>query len=170
MLFVVASMILVFAFVPFERNNIYLGSIIIISSITHLATFFLGGGFKNKLKIIDFVSFGLALLVSVFFYFFGFIDLEILVIVWGILDVIRNVAHIVSSVIECRENKLEIIEMAACSIEIVFSILLIFERSSGVTLHLIVMAIAYILCAIKFIIDFAIISYKEKRKEELNQL
>ena len=137
----------------------------IFTALTHFATFFIGGGFKNKRKIIDFVFFCLTIVLSMIFYIFKIIPIEVMCIMWGAYDIIRNIAHIVSSSMEVRENKLEIIEMIAAVMEIIFSILLIFERAEGVTLHLIVMAIAYTIFGIKFSIDYAI-EEKHKKHEE----
>ena len=153
-LFVLAVTMLVLAFIPIERDHNYLGVIIITSSIVHLATFSIGGGFRNKNKIIDFTFFILAIIVSLVFFIFGQISIQIMCIIWGGFDILRNVAHLISSIIEVRENKLEIMEMVAAVMEIIFSILLIFEKDAGITVHLVVMASAYSIFGSKFLIDY----------------
>ena len=161
MIFLVAITMFVLALVHLERNHFFLGTIMIVSSLIHLSTFSLGGGFKNKLKLIDFTFFVATIGVAILFFVADPISVHTKCIIWGAFDIARNIAHLVSSSIEVRENKLEIMEMVAAINEIVFSILLIFEQMEGVTTHLIVMGCAYTTFASKFLID-----YLQERKQK----
>ncbi len=150
------GLFLFFAFGPFETNNIYLGLIMLSTAIPHLVIFLVGRCFKDAFKIVDFVFMIISVVLGVVFIFAPAIPVEIMVLIWASFDIIRGIYHAFNSVVELKHNKLEIIELACDATEIIFSIILIFEKTEGITMHLVVMASTTIVLIVKFIIDFVI--------------
>ncbi len=155
-LFLTAIGMLLFGILPSEYNHIIVGFIFIVSAIPHLVIFMLGERFKDPLKMTDFVLIFVSLFLGFLFMFVKNAPIGALVLIWAIFDLTRAIYHFFDSVIEFRHNKLEIIEMVADTIEIVFAILLLFEGEHGIKLHLIMSFVATLIMFSKFTIDFVL--------------
>ena len=155
---------LLFALIPAHYNHILVGLIFMLGSFPHLVIFMLGNRFKDPLKVPDFVFFVVSILIGTLFLFLRNVQIEALVIIWGIYDLTRAAYHMLNSVVEFKDNKLEVIEMVGDVTEIAFSILLLFELQHGIKLHLIVCFATLLLCGTKFLIDLIVEINRNKKQ------
>lgn len=153
------------------------GLLVVLSSIVHIFLYFINEGYKNKEKgfflVIGIVAFSLGLI-------FMLSGIEIpgkeeevqalgiaeICLYWGILDIVRSSLEIKDIIPELKENKLNFLELAISIGDIVLGILLCIERGNGIALHLIYLGSAFILTAMKILVQIIIVKKKDKTNAE----
>ena len=142
-----------------------LGIIVVLTSLVHVALYFLKAGWKNPSKgfylVIGIVGVGLGFV----FMFSEHIDIINICIFWGILDMIRAALEIKDVIPELKEEKLEIIPLLVSIGDFILGILLCIHGEEGIAVHLIYLGSAFILTAVKFVVEM-IIEGKEEKKEK----
>jgi len=162
-------LVIIFAHDSFEKSHIYIGSVLIFTSVPSILIYFLGGRYHNKYKMPYnfFALFGI--IAGIAFIISETISIGVMCLVWGIYDIIRSAYEIFDAAHELKENKLEIIEIICAVAELAFGIILCIKLEDGIYIHLIVMGLSLILVGIKhfldFLNDYRFIS-KENNKEE----
>ena len=150
---IMGTLVIIFAKDSFEKNNIFIGSILIASSVPSILIYFLGGRYHNRFKIPYnfFAMFGIA--AGIAFIVNSEIAIATLCIIWGVYDIVRSCYEIFDASMEVRENKLEIVEIVCALAELAFGILLCIHLEEGIYIHLVVMGISLILVGVKHGLD-----------------
>lgn len=140
----------------------YLGLLVLLSSIVHIILYFIHEGYKNKDKMFYLILGLIGLSLGIVFMVNKNATVEEICLYWGILDVVRGSVEMAHSIPEVKENKLQILEVAISLGDIILGILLCINRGSGITAHLIYLGIAFIVTAIKIVVDYVIEYNKTK--------
>lgn len=146
----------------FYSNKEYLGYLVLAGSIPHLVIYFINGGYKSKamtgILIIGIVGFALGFV----FVFSESMTIEMICLYWGILDICRGAIEIGETIPHVKHNKLEILEIGISTGDIILGVLLCIHLEHGIKLHLIYFGIAFILYALKIVVELLILRHKTK--------
>ena len=146
--------VLIFSNDYYEKNNLFLGILILLSSIPHLLIFVTQGGLKNDRKY-----------PYLFFSLIGFaigivticeesIPLDKVCVMWGCFDICRSSFEIADVIPELKKHKwLELIELFISLGEIGIAVLLIIDEFEGIKLHLLYFGVVFVISGIKRILD-----------------
>lgn len=132
-----------------DRNSV-LAILIMLSSVPHIAIYIMHPERKSFL-IIGLVgtAFGILILTNINM----FTDDQICMI-WGCIDICRGLTEIIIVAPHVKKNKLELIEIAVSTGDIVIGVLLCIHMLHGIRLHLIYLSIVFFISAIKNVYDF----------------
>lgn len=151
---ILGILIIIFSNDSFEKNNIFIGSILMVSGVPSLLIFIAAKGHKNFRKFPYLTSSIIAFVIGFIFIIFNEITLEHMFLAVGIFDIIRGLYETVDASLEIKVNKLEILEVLSAVGDIIFGVLLCIELSpGGYRNHLIFMGSALLLVGIKFLLD-----------------
>lgn len=163
-LFFFASLgMLLFGVIPGQYNNVIIAGVILLSAIPHVVIFMLGNRFKDPLKVTDFVFIFVSILIGIIFSQVNKAPLKAIIVVWCIYDLLRATYHLFDSIIEIRYNKLEIIEMIADGIELLFVILLMIFGEQFISVRLILTSVSLFIIGVKFTVDLIISSIRRNQ-------
>lgn len=159
--------VVIFSHDSFEKDHVYIGLIILFSSIPSILIYFLGGRYKNPYKI-PYNFFALyGIIAGLVFIFKEDISMTTMCVMWGVYDIVRSLYEIFDASREFKENKLEIVEIICAVAELVFGIILCIKLDDGIYIHLIVMGISLILVGVKHLLDF--IKETNQKNKEVNK-
>ena len=148
----------------FLENHVYLGLLVLGGSLPHLLIYFITGGYKSTSKtcllVVGIIGFALGFV----FVYSETMTLEEICLYWGILDIVRGAIEIGDTIPHVAHNKLELLEIGISIGDIVLGILLCIHLHHGIKLHLIYFGIAFILYAVKMIIEYAIEKARAKNE------
>mgnify|MGYP002515608620 CR=1 FL=1 len=150
---ILGVLVIVFSNDVFEKNNIFIGSILMASGVPSLLIFLSVDGHKNFRKFPYLASSIIAFVIGLIFILFNEITLDHMFLAIGIFDIVRGLYEIVDASLEIKVNKLEIMEVASAAGDVIFGILLCIKLSEGYKNHLIFMGAALLLVGIKFLLD-----------------
>ena len=157
-----AAAVLILLDSDFSREHTFLGTLVLIGSIPHIAIYFINHGYQSKGKspylIVGIVGFVLGLI----FVFSDNITVDQICLYWGILDIVRGSVEIADTFPKIKDDKLELIEIGISTGDIAIGALLCIHLASGIRLHLIYFSIAFILYAVKIVTEYII----SRRKHE----
>ena len=145
---------IVFSLGLIQRNNTFIGLCLLFVSIPLLFAFTR----KNVEALffrIAFTILGLALfIISLITMATGEIDIDNVLVWWGVLDIITGVVEAGESTtdIVLRKQKRGFAGILLGLVEIVFGILLIVHLREGLTLHLIITGIIFLLTVVKLVL------------------
>ena len=138
-----------------ERLKMTLGILMLLSSVPHFLIYFIHGKLSYFIIGIVGTAFGTMSLASDIF------EPEQICMVWGCLDICRGLTEIVSIAPTLKHHKSEIIEILISTGDIVVGVLLCIHLVHGLKLHLTYLAIAFLITAVKYIVEYVF----EKRNE-----
>lgn len=157
---IVGILLIVFSNEAFERNNYFIGGVLIVTGLPHIFIYLVGGGYKKFIKqpylIFSFVSIVLGIVIMICDELLP----EHIYIIWGVHDIIRSGYEIFDGIRELKESKLEIIEILAGLSDMILGFLLCFEQEQGVKVHIIIMGVGLIVVGVRYLIEF-IVKLKE---------
>ena len=143
----------IFVFIIFNQNfaeNVnFLGTLIILSSVPHLLIYFID---RRRLTYLIIGLVGLAF--GILFIATEQFDPDQVCMVWGCIDICRGSTEIISIVPHLRKHKIEWIEIAISLGDIIIGTLLIIHMAGGIKLHLIYLAIEFVISGGKNIFEF----------------
>lgn len=159
----IAIVAIVFSNTDLSDRNVLLAILILLSSVPHIALYFIHGDDASYL-IIGLVgtAFGILFLANSD----SFTDDQICMI-WGCIDICRGLTEIIIIAPKLKNNKTELIEIAISIGDIVIGSLLIVHMLEGIRLHLIYLSIAFFISALKNVYDF-FMERKENAKRSDN--
>ena len=161
---IVGASLIIFSNEAFERNNLFIGAIILVTGLPNLFIYLIGKGYRELLKQPYLVFSIVSVVIGVIFMLCDEISLLHMCIIWGIHDICRSAYEIFDGIRELRHDKLEILEIIAGVADLTLGVLLCIEKEEGIKMHLIIMGIALVLIGIRFLIEL-IITIKESKKE-----
>lgn len=162
-IFIVTGILLiVFSNEKFERNNVYLGSIIIVSAILPLFSYFAFKGYAQYKKTPALVFGSMSFIFGIVCIVASEITIDHICIIWGALTVLSCIYYIIDSVNDIKTNKLEFISIIINILELTFGIILIVNLGKSITLHIIIMGISFILKGLKVLFGYLITLKKEE--------
>lgn len=128
-----------------EYDSILLGTVLIVVGSARGVIYIISKGYKYRRNItfitsLAMIGLGIVFLVSDR-------DIETLCFGWGMMELILGSIEVYIDVLELKEDKIAIAEMAINLGTIVFAILLCIKMSEGLTGHLIFLGISLILLA-----------------------
>ena len=144
-------------------TNFFVGLIVFLSSLVHILLFFIKEGYK-KFDKASFLLIGVLGFIAGFVFMFVNMELSLLCLLLGILDIIRSSFEVLDSIREIKEDKLEIIELIVALGDIALGILICFERENGLVLHLTYLGVAFFISAIKLFIETYILNRNKRKK------
>lgn len=148
-----AAFIYIFNHTIEEKDNFFIGLILLITGIPSISLFITLKGHKYFSKFFYLLSGITAIILGLIFMLCPEIHQDHLFIIIGIFDIIRGLYEAIEAGIEIKKNKLELIEFIPAIGDIVFGILLIIELENGYYNHLIFVASSLVVVAIKYILD-----------------
>lgn len=154
--FVIGVLVIIFSNDSFEKNNVFIGSVLIASGLPSLMIFFAARGHKNFRKFPYLLSALTAFIIGTMFIIFNEITPDHMFLTIGIFDIVRGLYETIDASLEVKENKFEIMEIVSAVGDIVFGILLCIKLSDGYRNHLIFMGVALIIVGIKFLCDLIV--------------
>lgn len=134
----------------------YLGLLVILSSVVHILLYFIQEGYKNKDKMFYLILGLIGLSLGIVFLCNRTATIDEICFYWGILDIIRGSEELAHAIPDIKNNKLEIVEVVIALGDIVLGILLCVKGEAGITAHLVYLGVAFLLTAIKFVVDIII--------------
>lgn len=156
-LYYLAIAIIIFIFLNnpnFVNTHSYFASLVLAGSIPHLVIYFMNNGFRSAQKsgflIVGIVGVALGFI----FEFSETMTINQICMYWGILDICRGAIEISDTLPHLKHNKLEIIELVVSTGDIALGILLCIHLEEGIKLHLTYFAIAFVLYAVKMVIEY----------------
>ena len=143
----VGIIVFIIAFQNFEVTPLILGSLIAVGSIPHIMLF------VRDFKKHSFLVIGLvALIFSIIAMASDLFTVNQVCVIWGAIDIARGITEIIDSAPKVKHEKLELIEIAVSTGDIVIGILLCIHMEEGLQLHLIYFGIAFVIIAIRYIV------------------
>lgn len=162
---IVGILLIIFSNESFERNNYFIGGVLIVTGLPHIFIYLIGEGYKKFVKqpylVFSFVSIVLGIVIMLC----NELLPQHIYLIWGILDIVRSSYEIFDGIRELKESKLEIAEILAGLSDMILGFLLCFEKEEGVKLHIIIMGVGLIVVGIRFLIELII-----KVRENNNQI
>ncbi len=163
---IVGSLLIIFSNEIFERNNYFIGGVLIVTGLPHLFIYLIGGGYKKFVKqpylVFSFVSIILGIVIMICDELLP----EHVYLIWGIHDIIRSGYEIFDGIRELKESKLEIIEILAGLSDMILGISLCFKQENGVKVHIIIMGVGLIIVGVRYLIEFIV---KSKANNDLTK-
>ena len=155
---VIAVLAFIIAYKDINDGRIMLAVLILLSSVPHLLIY-ISDRRRLSYLIIGLVglAFGILFLATPIF------TADEICMVWGCIDICRGLTEIINVAPHVRKEKKELLEIAISLGDIVVGVLLIIHMSDGLVLHLTYLGIAFILSAIKNLLEFI---FAQKLKHE----
>lgn len=148
--------VFIFALQEFEIKPIILELLILLGCAPHFLLFI--SNYRRPIYlIIGLVPFVISIVAMATNCF----DVDQICVIWGAIDICRGITEIYDSAPKLRKNKMELIDIAVSLGDIVIGVLLCIHVSHGLKLHLIYFAIAFLIIAIKNIVELFIIDKHE---------
>lgn len=137
----------------FIGSKYFIGGAFIAINIPTIFIYISHGYYKSYAKIPYVILVVAGIAIGTLFLLSDNITIISMCITWGAFDIAAALYKAYDASTELKENKFELIEIAACVTEIVFGILLIIHLSHGITAHLISLGVCSIAVAVKYSID-----------------
>ena len=148
-----AVIIYIFNHAITDKDNVFIGTILLLTGIPSLSLFIVLKGHKHFSKFFYLLSGITAIILGLIFILCPEIHPDHMFIIMGVFDIARGLYESLEAGLEIRKNKLELIEFIPAIGDIVFGILLIIKLENGYYNHLIFAATALLVVAIKYILD-----------------
>lgn len=143
----VAAVLLSLVLAKVVHKTWFLGLIMFACALPELALFFFDKHFRDKKFFSNLIIETAGLLAGIYIWAHGDMNLEIVCIIWGIVDILRGINSIVQSVIDIKKDKLIIIKLVIGIIGLTVGIMLCIELTNGINFHLIMQAVSILLLA-----------------------
>lgn len=137
----------------FIGTKYFIGGAFIAINIPMIFVYLSNGYYKSYAKIPYVILIIAGVAIGTLFLLSDSITIISMCITWGAYDIAAALYKGYDASTELKENKFELIEIAACVAEIVFGILLIIHLAHGITAHLICLGVCSLAVAIKYSID-----------------
>ena len=160
---VIGVLAIIIAVNDINDGQVMLSVLILLSSVPHILIYLLD---RRKLAYLIIglvgIAFGILFLSTPAF------TADQICMVWGCIDICRGVTEIINVAPTIKEDKREIVEIAISLGDIVIGTLLIIHMSNGLELHLIYLGIAFLLTALKNIVELIIEFNKHGKRSNNN--
>ena len=135
----------------FADNVNFFGVLIILSSVPHILIYAINQERKTYLIIgLVGLAFGILFIASDLF------TPDQVCMIWGCIDICRGITEIIAIAPTLRKNKANYLEVAISVGDIVIGILLCIHLAGGLRLHLIYLAIEFVVTGIKNLVELII--------------
>ena len=138
----------------------FLITIMLLSAIPDVVMYTVMKGYKNPKKIGHIIWAGLTITTCIVLYSINEIDISIICIAWGIIDILRGLDELYTVFFDGKFEKHEIPDLIIACVDIVLGIILIIKLDDGLNVHLLAATATLFVFAIRLIIEL-ILDLKE---------
>jgi len=158
---IVGICVFIFAFSQRTKTNNFCGGIILLSSIIHILIYFAEEGYKHKEELFN-IALGLvSFITGIIFIVLDGITIKNVCLYWGILEIVESTTEIAFALVHIKKSKIKLIDIACCITSLVLGILLCIHLEHGIKIHLICLAIVFIIMGLKHILNLWILTFKK---------
>ena len=144
-----------------EYDAALCGTVILITGVAKILVFIISQAYKTK-RFSPLIT-GVLMVLFSFIFYFGKHNLDTLCFGWGIFEIATCLYEIQDEAFEIKEDKMAIAEIAIDVACIVFGVLLCFELSGGLHVHLIFAGISLLLMSASALVKFIITLVRKKQ-------
>lgn len=149
----------------YEHNNLFVGLFLLLDAVPCLLSFTrknVRALFSKIFVLIIGVIMAITASISIIF---KEIDLNIILIIWGITDIVHGAYEILEALLDIKHKEYEgLFNLPSALVEGIFGVLLLIHLMHGIKVHFIAIGINYIYTVLKLLIIFVFI--KRIKREE----
>lgn len=152
----VAIVLLVFFIDHLDNYDIpayFLITVMLLSAIPDVVMYTVMKGYKNPKKIGHIIWAGLTITTCIVLYSINEIDISIICIAWGIIDILRGLDELYTVFFDGKFEKREIPDLIIACVDIVLGVILIIKLDDGLNVHLLAATATLFVFAIRLIIE-----------------
>lgn len=144
-----AGIMIAFSIIGYAVERASLGILFLLASVFHISEFH----HYNKNKAAGTIYFALSIIgitLGVWSLVDGNLDLWLVALIFGIMDVVSGAFEIFTNAVVLKKpfnSRSNITEYAVSTADIIFGILLIIHRENGLTVHIIYLAVVFLINA-----------------------
>ena len=144
-----AGTMIAFSILGYTAERVSLGILFLLASVFHISEFH----HYNNNKVAGTIYFALSIIgiiLGVWSLVDGNLDLWLVALIFGIMDVVSGAFEIFTNAVILKKpfnSRTNITEYAVSTADIIFGILLIIHRENGLTVHVIYLAIVFLINA-----------------------
>lgn len=145
----------------FEATRLFLGIVILLTALPFIVGFF--KEIKDKVPRYIYPILFVSSIVIALLCIFTQIDIQIILITWGVVEIIRGCFEISHALSIADSISLKIAEIIVGILEIVFAVLLMIKQMYGITGHLICIGITCLILGCQQLLFFIGLRIKSKK-------
>lgn len=153
-------------FEDYEYFGYFLISVMLLSAIPDVFIYIVLKGYKNPRKLGHIIWAGLTITTCIILYSIQELDISIICIAWGIIDILRGLDELYTVFFDGKFEKREIPDMIIAFIDIILGVILIIKLDDGLNVHLIAATATLFVFAVRLIIEVPLGLIREKKDEK----